>query len=117
MSHLAHGAVVARLHVVLALVAGVHKAVLALVVQLHQHAHGAPQRAPQRAELQVLVAGQRQEGVSAVHQVTRHQPVGVRDGREGVGHGRRDEPDHKEHLEGEPEEGYRGRGKGGQMKG
>lgn len=39
---LAHSAVVARLHVVLTLIAGVDEAVLALVVQLHQHTHGAP---------------------------------------------------------------------------
>ena len=40
--YLTHGAMPACLHVVLALVAGVDKAVLALGVQLHQHAHGGP---------------------------------------------------------------------------
>ncbi len=55
---------------VLALVAGVHKAVLALVVQLNQHAHSAPLAPPQGAELPVFVPGQSQEGVAAVHQVT-----------------------------------------------
>ena len=78
-AYLAHGAVEACLHVVLAFVAGVDEAVLALVVQLHQHAHGAPQGPAQRAELQVLIPGQRQEGITAVHQVARHQRVGVRD--------------------------------------
>ena len=41
-THLTHGAMPASLHVVLALVAGVDKAVLALGVQLNQHAHGGP---------------------------------------------------------------------------
>lgn len=39
---LTYGAVPACLHVVLALIAGVDKAVLALCVQFHQHAHGGP---------------------------------------------------------------------------
>ena len=55
--YLADGAVEARLHVVFALVAGVDEAVLALVVQLHQHAHGAPPGPPEGAELQVFVPG------------------------------------------------------------
>lgn len=42
-THLADSAVEAGLHVVFALIAGVDKAVLALVVQLHQHTHSAPQ--------------------------------------------------------------------------
>lgn len=37
---LTHSAVPSGLHMMLALVAGVNKAVLALRVQLHQHAHG-----------------------------------------------------------------------------
>lgn len=69
---LTDGAVEARLHVVFTLVAGVDEAVLALVVQLHQHAHGAPLRPSERAELQVLVSSQSQEGIAAVHQVTGH---------------------------------------------
>lgn len=96
--HLAHGAVEARLHVVLALVAGVDEAVLALVVQLHQHAHGAPLGPPQRAELQVLVSGQSQEGVSTVHQVAGHQGVEVRNGGQRVGGGAGDEANDKEDL-------------------
>jgi len=44
--------------VVFTLIAGVDEAVLALVVQLHQHAHGAPLGPPERAELQVLVPGE-----------------------------------------------------------
>lgn len=36
---LTHGAVPAGLHVVLALIAGIDEAVLALGVELHQHAH------------------------------------------------------------------------------
>lgn len=46
-SHLADSAVEAGLHVVFAFIAGVDKAVLALVVQLHQHTHGAPLGPPE----------------------------------------------------------------------
>jgi len=97
-THLAHRAVPACFYVVLALVARVDEAVLALVVQLHQHAHAAPLAPPEGAELPVLVPGQSQEGVAAVHQVTREHGVGVGDGRQGVGHGSGVEVDHKEHL-------------------
>lgn len=41
-NYLTHGAVPPCLHVVLALVACIHEAVLALIVQLNKHAHGAP---------------------------------------------------------------------------
>lgn len=99
ISHLTDGAVEARLHVVFALVAGVDEAVLALVVQLHQHTHGAPLGPPQRAELQVLVSGQSQEGVAAVHQVAGHQRVGVSDGGQRVGGGAGNKADDEEDLE------------------
>lgn len=98
VSYLADGAVPARLHVVLALVARVHKAVLALVVQLHQHAHGAPFASSQRAELPVLVPGQCQKGVTAVHQVTRQQRVRVHDGWKGVDDWPSMEVDYKKYL-------------------
>lgn len=97
-THLAHGAVPACLHMVLALVASVDKAVLSLVVQLDQHAHGAPLAPPERAELPVFVPGQSQESVATIHQVTREHGVRVNDGRQGVGHGTGVEVDHKEHL-------------------
>lgn len=42
MFYLANSAVPASLHVMFALIAGIHKAVLALIVKLHQHAHCAP---------------------------------------------------------------------------
>lgn len=87
------------LHVVLAFIAGVHKTVLALVVELHQHAHGAPHGPPEGAELQMFVPGQRQEGISAIHEVTRHQGVRVHDRGQGVCHRACDQPYHKEHLE------------------
>lgn len=67
ISYLADSAVPAGLHVVLALIASVHKAVLALVMQLHQHAHCAPFASSQRAELPVLVPGQSQKGITAIH--------------------------------------------------
>lgn len=88
----------ARLHMVFTLVAGVDETVLALVVQLHQHTHGAPLGPPERAELQVFVSGQSQKGVSPVHQVTSHQGVGISDGGQRVGGGAGDETDDKENL-------------------
>lgn len=97
-SHLADSAVEAGLHMVFTLIAGVDEAVLALVVQLHQHTHGAPPRPPQGAELQVLVPGQSQEGIAAVHQVTGHQGIRVSDGRQRVGGGTSNEADDKEDL-------------------
>lgn len=84
---------------VLALIASVDKAVLSLVVQLHQHAHGAPLAPPKGAELPVFVSGQSQEGITPIHQVTREQGVRINDGWQGVGHWSRVEVDHKEHLQ------------------
>lgn len=58
----------------------------------------------------MFVAGQRQEGVAAVHEVARHQGVWVYNRRQGVRHGAGDQPDHKEHLgrekEGQTDEGW-----------
>lgn len=67
----------ASLHMVFALITSVDKAVLALVMQLHQHAHGTPHGPPQRAELQVFVPGQCQKSITAVHEVTCHQGIWV----------------------------------------
>ena len=97
-SHLADSAVEAGLHVVFTLIAGVDKAVLALVVQLHQHTHSAPQGPAEWAELQVLVPGQSQEGVASVHQVTGHQGVRVSNGRQWVKSRASNETDDKEDL-------------------
>lgn len=83
---------------VFTLVAGVDKAVLALVVQLYQHTHGAPLGPPERAELQVLVSGQSQKGVSPIHQVTGHQGVRISDGGQRIGGGAGNEADDKEDL-------------------
>lgn len=83
---------------VLALIAGVDKAVLALIMQLHQHAHGAPLGPPQGAKLKVFVPGQGEESISAIHEIARHQGVRVYDWGQGVRHGASDQPDHKEHL-------------------
>lgn len=41
-AYLTHSAMPACLHMVLALIAGVHKAILTLCMELHQHAHGRP---------------------------------------------------------------------------
>lgn len=83
---------------VFTLIAGVNKAVLTLVVELHQHTHGAPLGPPERAELQVLVPRQRQERITAIHQVTGHQGVHVSDGGQRVGGWASNEPDDKEDL-------------------
>ncbi len=88
----------AGLHMVFTLIASVDEAVLALVVQLHQHTHGAPHGPPERAELQVLVPGQSQEGIAAVHQVTGHHGVRISDGGQRVGGGASNEADDKEDL-------------------
>lgn len=80
------------------LIAGVDEAVLALVVQFHQHTHGAPLGPSQRAELQVFVPGQSKEGIAAIHQVTGHQGVHVGDGGQGVCSGASNETDDKEDL-------------------
>lgn len=52
----------------------------------------------------MLVPGQGEEGVAAVHQVTVQQGVRVNDGGQHVGHLGRVQVDHKEHLEGERRE-------------
>lgn len=82
----------------LALITGVHKAVLALVVQLYQHAHRAPFAPSQRTELPVLVPGQSQKGITAIHEVTAQQRVGVYDGRQGVDDWPGVKMDDKKHL-------------------
>lgn len=87
------------LHVMLALIARVHKAVLALVVQFHQHAHCAPFASSQRAELPVLVPGQSQKGIPAIHEITRQQRVRVHDGWKRVNDRPSMEVDNKKYLE------------------
>lgn len=89
---------VACLHVVLALVTSIDKTILSLVVQFNEHAHGAPLAPPEGAELPVLVPCQSQEGITAIHQVTGEQWVGVHDGRQSVDHGPRMKVNHEEHL-------------------
>lgn len=97
-AYLAHGAVPARLHVVLALVAGVDKPVLALCVQLHQHAQRGPLGPAQGRELPVLVSGKGEEGVTPVHEVTAEQGVRVDDGGQCVDDGPGVQVNHKEDL-------------------
>lgn len=98
-NYLTHSAVPPCLHVVFTLVACIHEAVLALVVQLNKHAHGAPLAPSERAKLPVFVPGEGQEGIAAVHQVTGEQRVGIHNGWQRVGHGSRVEVDYKEHLQ------------------
>lgn len=97
--YLTHSAVPPCLHVMFALVARIHEAVLALIVQLNEHAHGAPLAPSERAKLPVFVPGESQEGVTAVHQVTGEQRVGINNGWQSIGHGSRVEVDDKEHLQ------------------
>lgn len=52
---------------VFALIASVHKAVLALVVQLNQHTHSAPLAPSEGAKLPMFVPSQSQEGITAIH--------------------------------------------------
>lgn len=99
-AYLAHGAVPACLHVVLALVAGVDKAVLALGVQLHQHAQCRPLGPTQGRELPVLVSGEGEEGVTPIHEVTAEQGVRVNDGGQCVDDGPSVQVDDKEDLQG-----------------
>lgn len=98
-NYLTHSAVPPCLHVVFALVACVHEAVLALIVQLNKHAHGAPLAPSERAKLPMFVPGESQEGITAVHQVTREQRVRINNGWQSIGHGSRVEVDYKEHLQ------------------
>lgn len=98
ITHLTDRAVPASLDVMLALVTGVHKAVLALVVQLYQHAHCAPFTPSQRAELPVLVPGQSQKGITAIHEVTAQHRVRVYDGWQGVDDRPGVKVDDKKHL-------------------
>lgn len=97
-SHLTDSTVETSLHMVLAFVTSVDKAVLTLVMQLHQHAHGAPLRPPQRAELQVFVPGYCQESITAIHEVTCHKAIRVDNRGQGICHGACNQSDHKEHL-------------------
>lgn len=89
-AYLADSAVPARLHVVLALIAGVDKAVLALGVQLHQHAHGGPLGSLEWRELQVLVPYEGKEGHWPIHQIASEDDV-----RQGVGARAGNKRDHK----------------------
>lgn len=97
-THLTDGTVEASLHMVLALIASVDEAVLALVMQLHQHAHGAPLGPPQGAKLKMFIPGQSQESITAIHEVTCHQGIWVYNRGQGICHGACNQPDHKEHL-------------------
>lgn len=91
------------LHVVFALIASVYKTVLALVMQLYQHAHGAPHRPTQGTKLQMFVPGQCKEGITTIHEVTCHERVGVYDRGQGICHRACNQSDHKEDLEQEKE--------------
>lgn len=99
-THLTNGTVETSLHVVLAFVASVYKTVLALVMQLDQHTHGAPHGPPEGAKLKMFVPGQCKEGITAIHEVACHKGVGVYNWGQGICHGACNQPYHKEHLEG-----------------
>ena len=75
--YLAFIAVKSRFHGSPTHVAGVDKPILSLVVKLDQHGHGGERGSSQRWKFVVLLAGERQERVSAIHDVTVHQSIGV----------------------------------------
>lgn len=56
-TYLAHSAMPPRLHMMLALIARINKAVLPLGVELYQHAERGPLGSAQRGELPVLISG------------------------------------------------------------
>lgn len=103
-AYLAHGTMPACLHMVLALIAGVDKAILALSVQLHQHAQRRPLGPPQRGEFPVLVPGKGEEGVAPIHEVTAEQGVGVNNRGQRIDDRPSMEMDHKEDLQEEQQE-------------
>lgn len=84
---------------VLALIAGVDKAVLALGVQLHQHAQRGPLGPPQRGEFPVLVPGEGEEGVAPIHEVAAEQGIGVNNRGQRIDDRPSMEVDHKEDLQ------------------
>lgn len=97
-TYLTHSAMPACLHVVLALIAGVDKAILTLCMQLHQHAHGRPLGSSERGEFQVLIPRKGEKRISTIHQVTGDERVRIDNGRQGVGSWTSDEADYEEDL-------------------
>lgn len=88
----------------LALVASVDEAVLALGVQLHQHAQRGPLGPTQGGELPVLISGEGEEGVTPIHEVTAEQGVGVNNGGQCIDNRPCMKVDHKEDLQEEQQE-------------
>lgn len=97
-TYLTHSAMPACLHVVLALIASVDKAILTLCMKLHQHAHGRPLGSSKRREFQVLIPCKGEKCISTIHQVTGDERVRINNGRQGVGSWTSDEADYKEDL-------------------
>ena len=92
----ADGAVVPRLHALRAVVARVDEFVLTLGVKLVQQHHRRVLGPPEGRKLEMLLSGHRQESVSPVHQVARHEAVRILDGREAGGRLGRVKPDGEE---------------------
>ncbi len=98
-THVAHGAVISRLDVVFASVAGVDKCIFSLIVKFIQEDHCGEFGSSKRGELAVFLSGHGQEGVPAIQQIAGLNGVRVLDrgqvccGLKGV------EPDHKEYLQ------------------
>lgn len=69
---------------VFAFITGIDKAILALGVQLHQHAQCGPLGATQGRKLPVLVSGQGEESITPIHEVTAQQWVRVHNWRQSV---------------------------------
>lgn len=80
ITYVTHGAMVSRLDVILAVVAGVDELVLALVVQFVEHAQCTELGPAKGREFKVLVAGHREERIATVHQVTVDERIRILDG-------------------------------------
>ena len=92
------GAVVPGFHTLRAGVAVVNKLVLVLGVQLVQQRHRRILCPPKAGELKVLFPSHCQEGIATVHELARHERIGVHDRAE-VGRAlSRVQPDGEEHL-------------------
>lgn len=70
---------ISGLHVTLAIVASINEFVLALVVQLVQHAHRTELGSSQRRELVMPLPRHREKSVTTIHQVAMNDRIGILD--------------------------------------
>lgn len=79
VTYLTHSTMISGLHMMLALVTGIDKPILTLVVKLTQHAEGRELGPTQGGELIMPLPGHGEEGITSVHQVTGDQWVWIVD--------------------------------------